>query len=255
MERAMLRGAISIWRRDMLVLRRSIFSELVAVIAYPITLYLAFGLGLKGYIADVEGIPYAIFIAPGLISMTAVNAAFDESAWSMWFHRKVQHTIEEYRVTPITVYDIVIGKIICGFSHGAIKGIAVALVIFLLTPFRFELPHLLTYLYFIVFGSIIFSCLGTICGTIIDKPENIGRMQGVVIIPLIFMSGIFFPLSSYPATVLPFIKALPTTAIFEGARQALLFGKISSFYAYSLVLTAAVIFALAIMLFNKKIEE
>src|SRR5512139_1662161 len=121
----MFRGAFTIWGRDMRVLRRSLFSELVAVIAYPITLYLAFGVGLRGYIADVEGIPYPVFIAPGLISMTAVTAAFDESAWSMWFHRRVQRTIEEYRVTPITTYDIVIGKIICGLSHGTIKGVVV----------------------------------------------------------------------------------------------------------------------------------
>jgi lipooligosaccharide transport system permease protein len=239
----------------MLVLRRSIVSELVSVIAYPLTLYLAFGVGLKGYISDVDGIPYAIFIAPGLISMTAVNAAFDESAWSMWFHRKVQRTIEEYRVTPITVYDIVIGKIFCGFSHGAIKGIAVALVIFLLTPFRFQLLHMLTYLFFIFFGSMIFSCLGTICGTIIDKPENIGRMQGVVIVPLIFMSGIFFPLSSYPAAILPFINSLPTTAIFEGARRALLSGSIDYAYALTIAATAAIVFALAVIIFDRKIEE
>jgi lipooligosaccharide transport system permease protein len=239
----------------MLVLRRSIVSELVSVIAYPLTLYLAFGVGLKGYISDVDGIPYAIFIAPGLISMTAVNAAFDESAWSMWFHRKVQRTIEEYRVTPITVYDIVIGKIFCGFSHGAIKGIAVALVIFLLTPFRFQLLHILTYLFFIFFGSMIFSCLGTICGTIIDKPENIGRMQGVVIVPLIFMSGIFFPLSSYPAAILPFINSLPTTAIFEGARRALLSGSIEYAYALTIAATAAIVFALAVIIFDRKIEE
>jgi lipooligosaccharide transport system permease protein len=251
----MFRGAFSIWGRDMLVLRRSIFSELLAVIAYPLTLYLAFGVGLKGYIADVEGIPYAVFIAPGLISMTAVNAAFDESAWSMWFHRRVQHTIEEYRVNPITVYDIVIGKIFCGFSHGAIKGVAVALVIFLLTPFQFQYHHMLAYLFFIIFGSMIFSCLGTICGTLIDKPENIGRIQGVVIIPLIFMSGIFFPLSSYPVTVLPVIKVLPTTAIFEGARQALLSGTVGFGYALTTMVTAAVVFVLAVLTFNRKIEE
>ena len=86
----MFRGAFTIWGRDMWVLRRSVFSELVAVIAYPITLYLAFGVGLRGYIADVDGIPYALFIAPGLISMTAVSAAFDEGSWSMWFHRKYE---------------------------------------------------------------------------------------------------------------------------------------------------------------------
>lgn len=251
----MLRGAISIWGRDMLVLRRSIFSELLAVVAYPLTLYLAFGIGLKGYISNVEGIPYAIFIAPGLISMTTVNAAFDESAWTMWFHRKVQHTIEEYRVNPITVYDIVIGKILCGFSHGAIKGMVVALVIFLLTPFRFPLAHIFTYLFFIVFGSMIFSCLGTVCGTMLEKPENIGRLQSVIIVPLIFMSGIFFPLSSYPRAVLPFVKALPTTAIFEGARLALLTGEFRTGYALTVVATSIVSFVFAVIIFNRKIEE
>ena len=53
----MFRGAFSIWGRDMLVMRRSVVSELLAVTAYPLTLYLAFGVGLKGYIADVGASP------------------------------------------------------------------------------------------------------------------------------------------------------------------------------------------------------
>lgn len=251
----MFRGAFSIWGRDMLVLRRSLFSELLAVIAYPLTLYLAFGIGLKGYIADVEGVPYAVFIAPGLISMTAVNAAFDDSAWSMWFHRRVQHTIEEYRVNPITVYDIVIGKIISGFCQGAIKGVAVGMVIFFMTAFGFHSSYFVSYLFFIILGSMIFSCLGTICGTTIDKPENIGRVQAVIIVPLIFMAGIFFPLSSYPAAILPIVRALPTTAVFEGARQALLKGTVDFGYAITLLITAVIIFGLAVYIFNRKIEE
>nr|WP_279342443.1 ABC transporter permease [Geotalea sp. SG265] len=246
---------MSIWRRDMLVMRRSIFSELVAVTAYPLTLYLAFGFGLKGYIADVEGIPYPLFIAPGLISMTAVNAAFTESAWSMWFHRRVQHTIEEYRVTPITVYDIVVGKIFSGFCQGAIKGMAVAVVIFILTPFRMDYANLTAYLIYIALGSMIFSCLGTICGTTIDKPENIGRVESVIIVPLIFMAGIFFPLSSYPAAIQPLIGMLPTTAIFEGARQALLHGTLNWRFLVVLLASAAVTFAVAAVTFTRKMSE
>jgi lipooligosaccharide transport system permease protein len=251
----MFRGAFSIWGRDMLVLRRSIFSELLAVVAYPLTLYLAFGFGLKGYISDVGGIPYPLFIAPGLISMTAVNAAFDESSWSMWFHRRVQRTIEEYRVTPVTVYDIVIGKIFSGFTQGAIKGAVVFLVILVLTPFRIDFSHLPAYLLCLALASMIFSCLGTICGTVIDKPENLGRMQSVVIVPLIFMAGIFFPLSSYPPSVLPIIRLLPTTAVFEGARDALLFGRVPPEYLINLVLSAAISFVLAVYTFNRKMAE
>jgi len=251
----MFRGAFSIWGRDMLVLKRSIFSELVAVIAYPLTLYLAFGFGLRGYISDVGGIPYPLFIAPGLISMTAVNAAFDESSWSMWFHRKVQRTIEEYRVTPVTVYDIVIGKIFSGFSQGAIKGAVVFLVILFLTPFRIDYSHLPAYLLCLALASMIFSCLGTICGTVIDKPENIGRVQSVVIVPLIFMAGIFFPLSSYPAAILPAVRLLPTTAVFEGARDALLFGAVPPEYLVNLIVSAALCFTLAVYTFNRKMAE
>jgi lipooligosaccharide transport system permease protein len=251
----MLRGAFSIWGRDMLVLKRSIFSELLAVIAYPLTLYLAFGFGLKGYISDVGGIPYPLFIAPGLISMTAVNAAFDESSWSMWFHRKVQRTIEEYRVTPVTVYDIVIGKIFSGFTQGAVKGAVVFLVILILTPFRIEFSHLPAYVLCLALASMTFSCLGTICGTVIDKPENIGRVQSVVIVPLIFMAGIFFPLSSYPASILPVIRLLPTTAVFEGARDALLLGAVPTQYLINLILSAALSFVLAVYTFNRKMAE
>jgi len=251
----MFRGAVSIWGRDMLVLRRSIFSELVAVIAYPLTLYLAFGFGLKGYITEVGGIPYQLFIAPGLISMTAVNAAFDESSWSMWFHRRVQRTIEEYRVTPVTVYDIVIGKIFSGFTQGGIKGGVVFLVIMLMTPFRIDYGHLPAYVLCLAISSMTFSCLGTICGTMIDKPENIGRLQSVVIVPLIFMAGIFFPLTSYPAAVLPVIRLLPTTAVFEGARTALLEGYVPTAYLLNLLVSACVSFVLAVYTFNRKMAE
>jgi lipooligosaccharide transport system permease protein len=251
----MLRGAISIFRRDLLVMRRSIYSELLAVLAYPLTLYFAFGIGMKGYISSVDGVPYPVFIAPGLISMTAVTAAFDESAWSMWFHRKVQRTIEEYRTAPITTYDIVIGKIISGFAQGAIKGVAVAAVILTFTAFTAPLINLATYLLFIAGGSMIFSCVGTICGTMIDKPENIGRFQAVLIIPLIFMSGVFFPLSSYPAQILPLIRLLPTTAIFDGARQALLTGRLDVASLAVVIVTALVAFIVTVYLFNRKIAE
>ena len=100
-----------------------------------------------------------------------------------------------------------------------------------------------------------FSCLGTICGTLIDKPENIGRLQSVVIVPLIFMAGIFFPLSSYPASILPAIRLLPTTAVFEGARSALLSGYLPPQYLLNQLLSATLSFVLAVYTFNRKMAE
>lgn len=250
-----LRGSLAIWRRDMLVLRRNILSELVAVAAYPLTIYLAFGIGMKGYIGLVEGVPYSLFIAPGLITMTAVNSAYSESVWSLWFHRRVQFTIDSYRVTPVSVSEIVIGKILSGFSHGLVKGLAVGLVIFAITPFRFPPAHLLAYLAFLLPGSAFFSCAGILCGTIMDKPETIGRVEAVFIMPLIFMSGLFFPLSSYPAALIPWVRALPTTALFEGARQALVSGAFPFGFAVQVAVTALLTFVAAVWLFRLKMSE
>ena len=89
----------------------------------------------------------------------------------------------------------------------------------------------------------------------IDKPENIGRVESVIIVPLIFMAGIFFPLSSYPAAVQTLIKLLPTKAIFEGARQALLYGTIDWQYIVVLVASSTVAFTVAAVTFNRKMSE
>jgi lipooligosaccharide transport system permease protein len=250
-----IRGTLAIWRRDLLVLRRSILSELVAVVAYPLTIYLAFAIGMQGYIGPVDGVPYGQFIAPGLITMTAVNAAYSESVWSVWFHRRVQFTIESYRVTPISVSEIVMAKILSGFSHGLIKGTAVALVIFAITPFRFPLSSLAAYIAFLIPGSALFSCAGVISGTIMDKPETIGRVEAVLIMPLIFMSGLFFPLSSYPQAVASFVRILPTTALFEGARQTLVNGRFSISFNANICFFAIAFFAAAILIFRKKLSD
>ncbi len=249
-----MHGAICVWQRDMLVLRRNWLSEIATVLAFPLTFFLTFGLGLKGYIQDIEGIPYAIFVVPGLISMTAVLAAFDDGAWGMWFHRIVQKTIEEYRVNPITVTDIIVGKIISGFTSGLLKGISVGIALLLLTGFQFTPTYLLVYLLFIFLGCITFSCLGSLCGTLIDKPENLGRIEAVVVMPIIFLAGLFFPLSIYPDDVLPYIKAIPTTALFDGAREALLSGKVAMSYLIMLVVSAIISFGLAVRVFEKKMH-
>jgi len=249
-----MHGAVCVWQRDMRVLRRNWFGEVTSVLSFPLIFYLTFGLGLQGYIQDIEGIPYAIFVVPGLISMTAVLAAFDDGAWGMWFHRIVQKTIEEYRVNPITVTDIIIGKIISGFTSGLFKGLAVGVSLLVLTGFRFSLTSLWLYLLFIFLGCILFSCLGSLCGTLIDKPENLGRISAIVVMPAIFLAGLFFPLSAYPPGVLPFIQMIPTTALFEGARIALLTGKMNWAYLGMLVTSAGISFFLAVRFFEKKMH-
>jgi lipooligosaccharide transport system permease protein len=97
--------------------------------------------------------------------------------------------------------------------------------------------------------------LGSLCGTLIDKPENLGRVEAVVVMPLIFLAGLFFPLSAYPDHLLPYIKALPTTALFDGARLALLGGETGIVYVLDLLLSAVISFILAVRVFERKMHR
>lgn len=77
----------------------------------------------------------------------------------------------------------------------------------------------------------------------------------MLIMPLIFMSGLFFPLSSYPAAIVPVIRLLPTTALFEGARQAMTGGGFSVAYSAILCISALATFSAAVLIFRKKLAE
>jgi lipooligosaccharide transport system permease protein len=88
-----------------------------------------------------------------------------------------------------------------------------------------------------------------------DKPETIGRVEAVLIMPLIFMSGLFFPLSSYPEAVADVVRHLPTTALFEGARQTIVAGTFSGVYAANIWITASASFVAAVLIFRRRLSE
>jgi len=246
---------LTILYRDLLVFWRGKISEALTTLASPLTFFLVFGLGLKDYIRHVDGVPYMLFVAPGLIAMAAMSEAFEDGSWGMWFHRMIQRTIDEYRVNPITVYDIVVGKILSGFCQGALKGILVALVILPLTGFRFRIDGTGFYLVYLALGSMIFSCSGILAGTLLDKPEQVGRVYAVIVAPLIFLSGLFFPITVYPSKVQFIVKLIPTTAIFDGSRRAILNGELDPMYLVILTLFAILSFVLTVIIFDRRIEE
>ncbi len=248
-------GVLAILYRDMLVFWRGLAGDLATTLAMPLTYIFIFGLGLSGFIGTVEGVPYLTFMVPGLVSMAAVLSAFDDSAWGLWFHRRVQGTINEYRVNPITTFDIIFAKILSGFIKAVVKGAMVASVLMAWAGFYPELAHLPLYAAFLLAGSIMFTCLGTIVGTMMDEPEQLGRFEAVLVYPLVFLSGVFFPISVYPEVAIPVINLLPSVALFEGARQALLSGEIVIQFVVALLVGTGLSFWAAVRVFDYRLSE
>ncbi|MEB3288005.1 MAG: ABC transporter permease [Vampirovibrionales bacterium] len=248
-------GILPIYKKVLLQEVQGWGPELINTLAIPLTFFLAFGLGLRDYIGDVDGVSYMAFIAPGLISMTVLMEAYRSGAWGLWLDRWHQKMIDEYRIKPVSTSDIIIGQILGGFSVALIKGAIVATILLLLSNVSIPWQNLPPYLLLMFPGSIVFTCLGALVGTTLPKPDNIAQSQTIFITPLLYLGGLFFPIDSLPDWILPTVRWLPTTAIFDGGRNLLLKGEIDPQYVLVLALSAILLFVFATWWFNTRLAE
>jgi len=218
------RGIWPILKKNLMGETRGWFLELLSTIAVPLSFFVAFGLGLRGNIAPVDGIPYMAFITPGLIALTIQLEAFRSGSWNLWLSIRHHKTIDEYRIKPISMADILVGDLMSGFILAIIKGALVGITLLLLSPFTFSWLKLGAFLAVMFPGAIVFTCLGTIMGVVFRRPDQIAQIQSIVITPLLYLGGLFFPINRFPQSIQHILMWVPTTAIFEGGRQAFLTG-------------------------------
>jgi lipooligosaccharide transport system permease protein len=249
------RGILPIYEKVLRQETQSWFFETMSTMAIPISFFLAFGLGLRNYIEDIEGMSYINFLTPGLVTLTILLEAYRTGAWGLWLDRWYQKMIDEYRIKPITTSDIIIGEILGGFTVALAKGIIVALVLVIIAPIEIPWHFVPHYMLYLLPGCILFTCIGTMVGTVFRKPDQIAQVQTIVITPLLYLGGLFFPITAFPAWVLPIIRWLPTTALFDGARAALMKGTLDPIYIGVLWTVALISFWGATVLFNKKLSE
>ncbi|MBY0404984.1 MAG: ABC transporter permease, partial [Cyanobacteria bacterium] len=181
--------------------------------------------------------------------------AFRTGAWGLWLDRWHQGMLDEYRIKPITTFDIIIGEVLGGFIVAMVKGTVVGLVLLLLTPVNLNWTHLLPYALFMLPGCVLFTSVGTMVGTSFPKPDHIAQTQSIVITPLLYLGGVFFPIHSFPDWLIPWIQWLPTTAVFEGGRAALLAGDFNALYYLILSVSALIAFFVSIRFFNRVLSE
>ncbi len=249
------RGVIPIYKKVLRQEMQGWVNEVVNTLAIPLTFFLAFGFGLRGYIEDVDGMPYMTFIAPGLITMTMMLEAYRTGAWGLWLDRWHQRMLDEYRIKPVFTSDILIGEILGGFTVAVLKGVLVGAILFLLAPMTLKPLYVLFYLILMFPGCIFFTCLGAMVGTTFHKPDHIAQSQTIFITPLLYLGGLFFPISAFPEAMLPFIRLLPTTAVFDGGREMLLSGRLEGVYGVVLLISAIASFFFSTWWFNRQLSR
>ncbi len=140
-------------------------------------------------------IPYASFIAPGLIMMQMITSAYSASV-SAFYGAKYQRHIEELLVSPMSNFLILLGYMSAGIVRGLLIGILVTLVAVFFAPLQFHHVGMIFLVGFI--ACAIFSLGGVINAVYAKKFDDIAIIPTFVLTPLTYFGGVFYSINALP---------------------------------------------------------
>jgi ABC-2 type transport system permease protein len=154
-----------------------------------------FGAALGSRIHTLHGYRYVVFVIPGLIMMAWAMNAFSNNASSI-LQQKFQRSIDDQLSSPASPLELLLAFSLGGFLRGG----TVAVLTFAASSVLVDLPveHLLVLLAGLFFVGFFFSQLGVLVGVRAEQFDDVAVYQQFVLMPLIFLGGVF-----YSATLLP----------------------------------------------------
>ncbi len=207
---------LPIYRRNLLVWRKFAAANLLGNIADPLIVLLAFGYGLGRLIPEVDGMAYIVFIAAGSMCMSAMNAASYESLYSAFSRMHAQRTWDSLLNAPLDLDDIVIAEWLWAGSKGLISGVAIVLVVSLAGISRE--PTLLLMPVVAALTGLCFAAIGLSFNALAREWDFFVYYFTLIVTPMIFLSGVWYPVSQLPGWLQGVASLLPLAAAVELAR-------------------------------------
>ena len=197
---ALLSGRwIAVWRRNYLVWRKLAAASIAGNIIDPLFYLLGFGMGFATMIPEVEGVKYIAFLAGGTICYTTMLAASFEALYSGFARMHVQRTWEGILQAPMTVRDVVLGEWLWAGCKSLLSGSAILLVMYALGVVQGFTP--LAVLPVVMLIGVCFAGIALVVTTLARSYDTFTYYFTLVITPMMFLSGVFFPRDSLPPAV------------------------------------------------------
>ena len=170
--------------------------QTVAAPVLTVLLYLViFGHALEGRVQVYDGVRYTSFLVPGLVMMSVLQNAFANSSSSL-IQSKITGNIVFMLLPPISYGEFFAAYVIAAMIRGLVVGAGVLAVTAWFVDLRLEAP--LWVVAFAVLGAALLGTLGLIAGIVSDKIDQLAAFQNFVIVPLTFLSGVFYSIHSLP---------------------------------------------------------
>ncbi|NWG38919.1 MAG: ABC transporter permease [Hydrogenophilaceae bacterium] len=172
------------------------FQTVLAPVVTAMLYLLIFSHVLEEHVEAYPGVSYTAFLVPGLIMMSMLQNAFANSSSSL-IQSKITGNIIFVLVAPLSYLEFFAAYMLASVIRGVVVGIGVGLV----TVWFADLPlvHPVWLVFFTALSTGILAALGIIAGMWAEKFDQLAAFQNFLIMPLTFLSGVFYSIHSLPA--------------------------------------------------------
>ena len=193
-----------------------VFVQTVAAPVLTALLYLVvFAQALEGRVRVYDSVPYTEFLVPGLVMMSILQNAFANSSSSL-IQSKITGNIVFILLPPISHLQFFGAYVLAAVVRGLVVGAGVAAAALLFVPLGLKAPAWM--LAFAVLGAALLGAMGLIAGIVSEKIDQLAAFQNFVIVPLTFLSGVFYSIHSLPPFWLAASHANPFFYLIDGFR-------------------------------------
>jgi ABC-2 type transport system permease protein len=165
----------------------------------------------------VLGVPFATFVAPGLIMMGMMNNAFANSSFSL-LAGKLQGTIIDLLMPPLTEAELMIGIVAAAITRAVMVGGAVALAMALWPGVDWMAEHPWAIAWFGLMGATMLSLAGLLTSLWAEKFDHAAAVTNFVVAPLSLLSGTFYVLGNLSPVFQSISRANPFFYMISGFR-------------------------------------
>ena len=188
-------GVQTLYKKEVMRFLKVYNQTLVAPIVNVILLLAIFTLAVGNKVETIEGVPFHLFMASGLIMMSIVQQAFANTS-STLIMGKVLGTMIDYLLPPITAGEMLFCLVASGVTRGIIIGIMVTASVWLFVDIHVHSWGLM--IFYVIAASTLLSVLGVIAGIFSDSFDQMAAITSYIITPLSFLSGTFYSVKQLP---------------------------------------------------------
>ena len=184
-----------IYKYEMLRAWETLLQSFASPVISTALYFVVFGSAIGSRIEQIEGVPYGLFIVPGLMMLALLTQSIANASFGIFFP-KFTGTIYEVMSAPVSFFEILLGYVGAATTKSLIIGLIILATAGFFVPL--EIAHPMWMMLFLVLTCVSFSLFGFIIGLWADNFEKLQLIPMLVITPLVFLGGSFYSVSMLP---------------------------------------------------------